>query len=609
MKKKKDKPKYSVLQNVGFLLKDIARDYKLLLLFLVVEAFFGIITPVLGIYLPKLAVELVTESANTQRILLTLGVFVVVLTGTITLQSTAGRAKYMHYNDMRAYYMRKLFFKTLDCDYMQIESAAGQTRYQKARRTLDAGDWSGTSLMITSMLLIFTGTLSLILYSGVIAALNPLIILLLAVMSALNYFTLRYARNYEQKNKDKLSSYEKKLNYIENASGDIKSGKDVRLYTMTGWFVLLREQILDSYVSLLHKIQNRHFIPSMVNAFTLLLRDGIAYAYLIWSVSAGKITIADFVLYFGAIAGFSAWISQIVENTNTIGGANLQMNDMREFLEGSDAPEIDNPLDIPAPNSIVSIEFRNVCFSYDKEARSVLENFNMKIRSGEKIALVGVNGAGKTTIVKLLCGFYRPDSGEILLNGIDISNFRKKELFTLFSAVFQDITILPFSVAENVSMKIGDKTDKERVWVCLKKSGLDGEIRKHEKGIDSKMLKTIDESGIVLSGGQQQKLLMARALYKDAQILILDEPTAALDPIAESEVYESFHVFSKDKTAIYISHRLASTRFCDRIIMIKNGTIIESGTHMQLMQIDGEYATMFKIQSHYYNNLRAEAII
>ena len=325
--------------------------------------------------------------------------------------------------------------------------------------------------------------------------------------------------------------------------------------------------------------------------------------------TTGKITIADFVLYFGAIAGFSAWISQIVENTNTIGGANLQMNDMREFLEGSDAPEIDNPLDIPAPNSIVSIEFRNVCFSYDKEARSVLENFNMKIRSGEKIALVGINGAGKTTIVKLLCGFYRPDSGEILLNGIDISNFRKKELFTLFSAVFQNITILPFSVAENVSMKIGDKTDKERVWVCLKKSGLDGEIRKHEKGIDSKMLKTIDESGIVLSGGQQQKLLMARALYKDAQILILDEPTAALDPIAESEVYESFHVFSKDKTAIYISHRLASTRFCDRIIMIKNGTSIESGTHMQLMQMDGEYATMFKIQSHYYNNLRAEAII
>jgi ATP-binding cassette subfamily B protein len=464
-------------------------------------------------------------------------------------------------------------------------------------------------IMITSMLSIFTGTFSFILFSGVIAALNPLIILLLAVMSALNYFTLRYARNYEQKNKDELSSYEKKLNYIENASGDIKSGKDVRLYTMAGWFVLLREQLLDCYISLQHKIQNRHFLSSLVNAFTLLLRDGIAYAYLIWSVSAAKITIADFVLYFGAIAGFSAWISQIVENANTVGGANLQMNDMREFLECSDAPETDNPIDIPAPNSIVSIEFRSVYFSYDKEAGYVLENFNMKIQSGEKIALVGVNGAGKTTIVKLLCGFYRPDSGEILLNGIDISNFRKKDLFTLFSAVFQDITILPFTVAENVSMKLGDKTDNERVWACLEKAGLDGEIRKHEKGIDSKMLKTVDENGIVLSGGQQQKLLMARALYKDAQILILDEPTAALDPIAESEVYESFHVFSKDKTAIYISHRMASTRFCDKIIMIKNGAIIESGTHMQLMQMDGEYASMFKIQSHYYNNPREEVTI
>jgi ATP-binding cassette subfamily B protein len=150
LKEKKEKPKYSVLQNVGFLLKDMTRDYKLLLLFLIVEALFGIITPILGIYLPKLAVELVTEGANTQRVLLTLGVFVVVLTGAITLQSTAGRAKYMHYNDMRMYYLRKLFFKTLDCDYMQIESAVGQTRYQKARRTLDAGDWSGTSLYVTT---------------------------------------------------------------------------------------------------------------------------------------------------------------------------------------------------------------------------------------------------------------------------------------------------------------------------------------------------------------------------------------------------------------------------------------------------------------------------
>jgi ATP-binding cassette, subfamily B, bacterial len=609
LKEIKEKPKHYVWSNVLFLLKDITRDYKVLLLFLIVEAFFGIVTPVLGICLPKLAVELVIEHSSTERVLIKLGIYIIVFIVAITLQNTAGRAKYMHYNDMRYYYLRKLFYKTLDCDYMQIESAVGQTRYQKARRTLDNGDWSGTSFMITSMLAIFTGTLSFILYSGVIAMLNPIIILLLAVMSALNYFALRYARNYEQKCKEKLSSYEKKINYIENASGDIKSAKDIRLYTMSDWFILVHEYLLDCYAALKHKIQNRHFVSSLVNIVTLLLRDGVAYAYLIRCVSIGKVTIAEFVLYFGAITGYSVWISQIVENINTIAGASLQMNDMREFLESSDASEIDKPLDIPALDSIISIEFRNVTFSYDNESAKVLKNFNMKIRSGEKIALVGENGAGKTTIVKLLCGFYRPDCGEILLNGIDISKFRKKELFTLFSAVFQDITILPFTVAENVSMKVEAKTDKKRVWNCLEKAGLANEIKKYERSIDSKMLKSVDENGIILSGGQQQKLLMARALYKDAQILILDEPTAALDPIAESEVYENFHAFSKNKTAIYISHRLASTRFCNKIFMINDGVIIESGTHLHLMQNNGEYAKMYKIQSHYYNSSEGEVAL
>ena len=608
MKKIKEKPRYSVWANVGFLLKDMVRHYKLLVILLAVEALCGIITPIFGIYLPKLAIELVTERADVHRVLYTLGAFFIVLTVNRALQNAMARAKYMHYNDMRFYYEQKLFFKTLDCDYMQIESAQGQTRYQKARRSLEAGDWSGTSRMITSMLSIFTATISFLLFSGVIALLNPLIILLLVMMSAVNYFALQYARDYEQRNKDELASYEKKMDYIENASGDIKSGKDVRLYTMAGWFIKLRDQLLHGYISVKSKIESLHFLSSCVNALTLLLRDGVAYAYLIWCVSKGKITVADFALFFGAIAGFSSWISQIVVNINTMNGANLQMNDMREFLEFSDAPEVANPLDIPAADAILSIEFKNVTFSYDKAAGNVLENFDMKINSGEKVALVGVNGAGKTTIVKLLCGFYTPDSGEILLNGINISSFRKKDLFSLFSAVFQDITILPFTVAENVSMKVGAKTDDNRVWECLKKAGLDEEIRKYEKGIKANMLKVVDENGIMLSGGQQQKLLLARALYKDAQILILDEPTAALDPIAESEVYNRFHAFSQNKTALYISHRLASTRFCDKIMMIDSGKVVERGTHGELMQLNGKYAAMFKIQSHYYNSSRKEAV-
>jgi len=269
-------------------------------------------------------------------------------------------------------------------------------------------------------------------------------------------------------------------------------------------------------------------------------------------------------------------------------------------LECSDTPDPENPVELSSLDSTISISFRNVDFSYTEDSGKVLDNFNLEIKAGEKIALVGVNGAGKTTIVKLLCGFYTPDSGEILINDINIKNFGKTDLYKLFSAVFQDIVILPFTIGENVSMMVTDFSDKEKIIKSLETAGLLEAVKKYSGDIATYMTRELDENGVMLSGGQQQKLLMARALYKDAPILILDEPTAALDPIAESETYEMFHNISKSKTALYISHRLASTRFCDRIIFLKDGKIAEVGSHAELLRKDGEYAKMFEIQSHYY---------
>lgn len=601
MKQKNDGKHYSVWNNTIYLLRDIRKEYKLLLVLLITEGVTSVLIPLLGIYLPKLAVELVVEKATAQRVWLELGGFTLLLMGVMALRNMSLGAKYIQYNDLRHYYLHKLLFKSLDCDYGQIESASGQNRYQKAKQTLMGGDMSGTSVMVPSMLAILTGSLNFILFSGVIATFNPLLVLLLVGLSAVNYLALRHARSYEHASKEDMAGQERKLSYLASQSADVKGAKDIRLYGMNNWFGLMREQLLDSYVALIRSIKNRHFGAGAVNALTLLLRDGAAYVYLIWSFANGSVMLGEFVLYFAAVTGFSGWVNQIVDNINNINGANLKMNDLREFLEFSDASEPDYPAPSPAPCSPVSIEFRKVSFSYDSHSGKVLDNFSLSIRPGEKLALVGVNGAGKTTIVKLLCGFYKPDSGVILLNGINLERFRRKDLFAIFSAVFQDITILPFSVSDNVSMKVKADTDPALVWACLEKTGLDREIRKFEKGIDTKMLKAIDSNGIVLSGGQQQKLLMARALYKNAPVLILDEPTAALDPIAESETYEQFHMLSMGKTAIYISHRLASTRFCDRIAFIKDGVIMESGSHEELMQMNGEYAGMYYIQSHYYH--------
>ncbi len=600
LKHNSDKPKYSAFSNAAYTFKEITKHFKFMLVLISVEALLSIAFPVLRIYLPKLAVELVMIKASAQHVIFTLGGYVAALTIIVTLQRAAFQTKFNNFYNLNMHFLRKLFFKTLDCDYMRIESASGQTRYRRAYRSVDGGTRGGVSGIVASMMSIIVGTCSFLLYSGIISTLNPLIVLLLIGVSGLNYIALSKARKYEHSKKDESAAYNKKINYVTQSANQSQSAKDIKLYNMAGLFIAMYETFLHNYLGVQRKVYNRQYIATLVNCLTLLLRDGVAYAYLIWSVSAGNITVADFVLYFGAIAGFSAFITQIVEDVNNFNAANLQVCDMRDFLEQSDRIEPTSPMPIPPLDSALSIEFKNVNFSYNEETGNVLENFNLKIAAGEKIALVGVNGAGKTTIIKLLCGFYRPDSGQILINGTNISNYKSMDLFKLFSAVFQDITLLPLTVAENISMKPAASTDKAKAAQCAKQAGLWDEIAKHPNGIDSEMTKGIHADGIILSGGQQQKLLMARALYKDAPVLILDEPTAALDPIAESEVYESFNGIAQNKTAIYISHRLASTRFCDRIIMLKGGAIIENGTHAQLMEQNGDYAEMFEIQSHYY---------
>jgi len=600
-RKKKEKQLHSVLNNVFYLLKDIYASTKILFILMLIEVVCAIFTPLFGIYLPKIAVDLVTQQANVQKVFMTLGLFVLAMMAVNILQSVSGISKYAYSNNMRNYYFRKLSMKSFTCDYKNIESADGRTRYEKAKQCFNGGDWSGSSRMIDCMLSIFTSAVSFILYSSVLSLLNPLIIVFLAALTVINFLASAWARKFDERYRDKSSELSRKLWYVQSGSGDIKAGKDTRLYSMKPWFMTLRDNLLSEYFALKRKIQNRYYMSGVVHGLTLLLRDGAAYAYLIYMVSNGRVTIGNFVLFFGAIAGFSGFINTIAENINTINGANVQMNDARAFLECSDAPEPENPAELPPLNSAVSISFRNVDFSYSEESGKILDNFNLEIKAGEKIALVGVNGAGKTTIVKLLCGFYTPDSGEVLINGVNIKNFRKQDLYKMFSAVFQDIVIMPFTVGENVSMTAIDDSDRDKIWKSLETAGLRRDIEKYEDGIDAPMLKNFDENGIVLSGGQQQKLLMARALYKDAPLLILDEPTAALDPIAESETYEMFHSISKSKTALYISHRLASTRFCDRIIFLKDGKTAEMGSHAELMKKGGEYAKMFEIQSHYYN--------
>lgn len=247
---------------------------------------------------------------------------------------------------------------------------------------------------------------------------------------------------------------------------------------------------------------------------------------------------------------------------------------------------------------ITSIEFKNVSYTYPGSEKAVFTDFNLMVTGTQKIAVVGLNGAGKSTLAKLLCNLIKPDSGQILINGIDNQSVNVDEYYEYFSVVFQEQFSMPITIKETIVQT--SQYDEDKYQWALKQSGVSSFLTNFEKGDHISLIKAFDEESASLSGGQMQKLKLAQALYKDGSVLILDEPTAALDPISESEIYQNYFELAKDKISFFITHRLASTQFCDRIIYVDQGTIIEDGTHDELLKQAGKYATLFDKQAFYY---------
>lgn len=336
----------------------------------------------------------------------------------------------------------------------------------------------------------------------------------------------------------------------------------------------------------------------MGTALLSFLREGFTYGLLVFLIFGRGMSASDFVLYFGLIGGFATWLLGLARNVEALNRVHLGTCEIREFF---DIPDRQNHgVGISLPKDTFSIEFKNVSYRYANSETDTIHNLSFKIEKGEKIALVGLNGAGKTTLIKLMCGLYTPDSGSVLIDGKSVSQYNIDEYYSMFSVVFQDIYALPVSIARNVSATTDENTDEKRVIEALKLSGLYEKVESLPNGIQTRLVKSVYDDAIDLSGGEMQKLMLARALYKNGKALILDEPTAALDPIAESRIYEEYSRMSQEHTSVFISHRLASTRFCDRIFFLEKGNIVETGTHSQLMELGGKYCEMYEMQSHYY---------
>ena len=388
--------------------------------------------------------------------------------------------------------------------------------------------------------------------------------------------------------------------YNQKYLNENESGKDVRIFNENG---LINEEIGEKIYRPIKKMRNDVFkvwstIGQVSNVSANLL-GGLVYIFVGLKALAGAFGAGKVVEYYGAITKLISACTDIAGNAGYLRANNAQLKQEIEYLNlVSDMKNGTRTVDDIDPASSV-FEFHNVSFAYPETEHLVLKNFSMKIEAGERLAVVGMNGSGKSTMIKLLCRLYDPAEGKITLNGIDIREFDYAEYLKLFAIVFQDFRLLAFPVGENVACS--DEYDEERVWQCLEMAGVKDRVEEFPKKLGQSVYKLYEKDGIDLSGGEEQKIAIARALYKDAPFVILDEPTAALDPIAESEIYSRFNDIAGGKTAVYISHRLSSCRFCSRIVVFDNGSVIQEGTHEELLEdANGKYSELWNAQAQYY---------
>lgn len=444
---------------------------------------------------------------------------------------------------------------------------------------------------------ILTNVIGFVIYLLLLSNLNPVLVSIVILTTAVGYFVNKRILDWGYVHREEEAALLQRMQYIQTVGTGRDLAKDIRIFGLKDWIDDIWNSTMSLYRAFLTKREQKYLWMNVIDLLLNLLRNGIAYLYLLWLTLQNGLSASEFLLYFSALSGFTVWVRGILDQFSQLHKESLDINSLREYLEYPEPFQFDGRNPIPQC-STYEIRLENVSYRYPEATQDTICNMHLTIHPGENLAVVGLNGAGKTTLVKLICGFLDPTQGRILLNGEDIRLFHRRDYYDLFSAVFQEFSVLEATVKENVAQKVDDMDDA-KVWQCLNEAGLAEKIQ-DIGGLSAKIGRKVYEDGVELSGGQIQRLMLARALYKNGAILILDEPTAALDPIAENDIYQKYSEMTDGKTSVFISHRLASTRFCDRILFMENGQICEEGTHKTLLNLGGGYAKLFEVQSRYY---------
>lgn len=588
------KHSYPVGKTLKRLLANAASNDRGVFILFAIYTFSAAALPFPSVLLPKLVIGELTGAARPEYLLYIVIGFFIISTIFDFMKNIADRNSYMRLTRLRMEYICSQFSKVLRMDYPLCEDDQFFDRYEKAFRST-SGDNNGVQAVYLSLFKAPAMALTVLVLAVFIGLKNPAILAAITVNIAAVALISRRVHAFRFSKREELGHAERRKDYFLKTTHDFSYGKDIRVYNLRDRVIANCKREIQGYVDILRVIAGREYLWGFIGLITLFISDAATYGLLALDVVRGM-SIADFSMYLAAAVSLSLYLKNLTKEATTILNEGEYVNELFSFLDkdlsgtqGSRGPIV---------NDTLEIEFRDVSFKYPRSEKYIYEHLNLTIRKGERLALVGVNGSGKSTLVKLITGLFHATEGQILINGIPIEEFSQKALFSMFSAVFQEVNIIAYTVLENVAGC--ENGDRARAEEALKMAGLWEKIASLPKGLDTVMLKVIDEEGAIFSGGESQKLAIARALYKDANMVIMDEPTAALDALAEQEIYEHFDELTQGKTALYISHRLASTRFCDRIILLDGARIAEEGTHAQLMAKHGRYYEMFTVQGKYY---------
>ena len=595
--KVKDKPKYNTLQNVGWMIKIAWGSKRRVLLFCILTAVLEILFNLTQLYIAPEVLARVEQKAPMWELLATIGVF------TAALFLIQGFKQYIRENtlfprvDVRSVVIGKIGRKcnmtsypnTLDPDFIKLREKS----HAACNSNRAAAEYIWQTL---TMLLKNIG--GLIVYLTILSRMDAVLLLAVIATCIAGFFVSRYTNNWRYARRDEEESYFQKKYYIRAKSESVELAKDIRIFGLQNWLNELLDQIHNLYLDFSLRCERVEVLADITEAVLTMARNGIAYVYLIRMTLTEGLSVSEFLLYFSAVSTFTAWVMGNLQEMSELHKESLDISCIREFLEYPEPFKFEDGEIIPNADGY-ELKMENVSFRYPGTENDIIHNVNLTVHPGEKLAIVGLNGAGKTTLVKLLCGLLDPTEGKVLLNGKDIRGFNRRHYYDLFSAVFQEFSVLDVTVAEEIAQTTVD-IDYDRIADCIEKAGLTAMIEKLPKGLQTHVGREVHLDGVLFSGGQTQRLMLARALYKDGPILLLDEPTAALDPIAENDIYMKYSEMTHGRTSMFISHRLASTRFCDRIIFVADGGIKEEGTHESLLALGGEYAKLFEVQSRYY---------